>query len=64
MKRNLYRRGGDERKGVSSAVVIVVVIIIAIAGVGSYFLLKGGEKAKAEMPTHLIGDYVRVRWHR
>ena len=51
-------------KGVSSAVVIVVVIIIAIAGVGSYFLLKGVEKAKAEMPTHLIGDYVGVQWHR
>ena len=30
-------------KGVSSAVVIVIVIVIAAVGVGSYFLLKGGE---------------------
>lgn len=45
-----------EEKGVSPIVAIVIVIVIAAIGVGSYFILKSGERAKAEMPTHLIGE--------
>jgi len=36
--------------------IITIIVIIAAVGVGSYFLLKGEEGTKAELPTYEVGD--------
>ena len=43
-------------KGIGTPAVVVIIVIVAIAGIGGYFVLKGGAKAEFEVTSFTLSS--------